>query len=108
MQFRATKQRLLETPSLMTDSEKAIKAIKALQQPINIPNTPNILQEVQPTPQQVRKRPSVLTPPATVDPANIPLPSCSASEDEQSTKKKKYGSPFRTIKKKNRNVENIG
>ena len=40
----------------------------------------------------VRKRPSLLTPPATVDPVNIPLPSSSAassSEDEKSTKKKK-------------------
>ena len=100
-------QRLLQTPSLMTDSEKAIKynqmmndiiAYKkklqpqvTLQPPINIPHTPNILQEVQqqPTPQLVRKRPSLLTPPATVDPANIPLPSSSASEDEQSTKKTK-------------------
>ena len=62
-----------------------------IQPPINIPNTPNVLQELQqqPTPQQVRKRPSLLTPPATVDPANILLPSSSASEDEQSTKKKK-------------------
>ena len=56
---------------------------------INIPNTPNILQEVQPTPQLARKRPSHLTPPATVDPANLPLPSSSASEDEQSAKKKR-------------------
>ena len=55
-------QRLLETPSLMSDSEKAIKynqmmndflAYKkkflsqvVIQPPINIPNTPNILQEV--------------------------------------------------------------
>ena len=67
-------KRLLETPLLMTESEKVIKynemmndflAYKkhlqppvAIQPPVNIPNNPNILQEVQPTPQQVRKRPS--------------------------------------------------
>ena len=98
-------QRLLETPSLMTESEKAMEYNKMMndiiaykkqlqsqvaQQPhINIPNNPNILQEVQPTSQLVRKWPSLLTPLATADPANLSLPSSSASEDEQSTKKKK-------------------
>ena len=106
-------QRLLHIPSLMTESEKAVKynqmmndiiAYKkqlqpqvALQPPVNIsniPNIPNIRQEVHhpTTPQIVRKRPSLLTPPATVDPVNIPLPSSSAassSEDEKSTTKEK-------------------
>ena len=110
-------QRLLLTPSLMTESEKMIKynhmpndfltykeqlqpqamlPQAVLQRPVNIPNIPNIhkipdkRQEVpQVTPRQVRKRTSLLTPPATMDPANIPLPSSSASEDEQSTGKKK-------------------
>ena len=105
------KQEEMQPPSLMTESEKAMKynqmmndiiAYKkqlqpqvALKAPVNIPdipNTANIRQVVhhQATPQMVRKRPSLLTPPATVDPVNIPLPSSSAassSEDERSTKK---------------------
>ena len=88
----------------MTESEKAMKynqmmndiiaykkklqpQVELLLPPVNIPNIPNIRQEVhqQDTPRLVRKRPSLLTPPATVDPADLPLPSSSASEDEQST-----------------------
>ena len=103
--------RLLQALSLMTESEKVMKynqmmndiiAYKkqlqpqvVLQPPINIPNIPNtpkIRQEVhQSTPWQVRKRPSLLTPPTTVDPANIPLPDSSAvssSEDQKTTTKK--------------------
>ena len=74
--------------------KKKLQPQVVLQPPINIPNipnTPNIRQEVrQATPQIVRKILSLLTPPSTVDSANIPLPSSSASEDEQSTKKKKW------------------
>ena len=74
--------------------KKQLQPQVALQPPVNIPNTPNIRQEVhhQATPRLVRKRSSLLTPPATVDPANIALPSSSAassSEDEKSTTKKK-------------------
>ena len=69
-----------------------------LQPPVNIPNIPKIpdnRQEVpQVTPRQVRKRASLLTPPATMDPANIPLPSSSASGYEQSTIKKKKWHSF--------------
>ena len=100
-------KRLLQTTSLMTESEKAMKynqmmndiiAYKkqfqpqvVLQPPITIPNTPNIWHEVhhQPTMQLVRKRPSLLTPPATVDPANI------------------NGYPFRTMKKKKKKKSNV-
>ena len=66
-----------------------------LQQPVNIPKIPANRQEVpQITPRQVRKRASLLTPPSTMDPANIPLPSSSASEDEQSAEKKKKWHSF--------------
>ena len=96
----------------MTDSEKMIKYNELLndflsykeqlqpkvvpQPPVNIPNIPKSRQEMQQrvTPKLVRKRASLLTPPATIDPTNIPLPSSSASEDEQSTKKKKKWHSF--------------
>ena len=117
-------QRLLQIQSLLTESETAMKynemmnniiAYKkklqpqvALQPPINIPHNPNILQEVQPTPQLVRKRPSLLTPPATVDPAIYLYPALLQVKMNRVQRRRKNGSPFRTMKKKKANLDNIG